>query len=180
MNKKHKNKVVVTSFFIILLCLGLNFCGEKQTGTKKESPAEGIKGETNGMVLHSEDYPQAIQEAAIVAKKKEKKQFWHDVKVEVGREYEKAYIVLFYTDVENTPEEALAYSPDFTRFYSAVAMNENQEGEIIFELDSLEEGEWTVLVLNEKYMGTYLPYVIEKIEYEKVKAGGDAEREVPY
>ena len=182
MEKNHKKKIIGISFFIILLCLGLNFLMEKQAETQKQV---ALKEEQENYyprenIVAKENYAEIIQETVKEAEIGEKKEFWHEVKVRVEEEYTDAYIVLFYTQVKNTPVEAVLYNPDFTHLYSAISINEAQNGEILFEISEPQQGEWTVLVLDEKNMGTYRPYVIEKNEYEKLKIGGDEEREVPY
>lgn len=156
---------------------------EEKKEDRKEAVEKKLKDEgTEQIVIDNKDYKEIIKETVEVEKKEEKdrKIAWHEIKVNVTKDYEDAYIVVFYTEVMNTPKEALIYNPDFTRMISATAINENREGEIIFEVESPVQGEWTVLVLEEKNMGTYCTYVIEKKEYEQLKNEVGEEREVPY
>lgn len=184
---KRKYKILFYCLFVmgICLCLGLNYFMEKKTVTLEEKNQEEYlaqrKTQREQKIVPQEEYQKIIEEQVTSnKKKKEANDNWHSQTVKIKESYENTYVVVFYTESSNTPKEALIYSPDWKQFYSAVSLNENQSGEIIFELKSPQKGIWTILLLEEGYMGTYLPYVIEKNEYELRKVGPSEDRVVPY
>lgn len=185
--KDTQKKTFVVLFFVVLavLCICLNFSLEKKADVKQKAPPvsveEGgreIATVESSKVLSKEETSKVIKEETTT--NTQEHIYWHSTTVDITENYNTAYVVVMYTNAKNTPTEALIYSPDCSKFYSNIALNENQTGEIIFELNRPEKGTWNILLLEEINLGTYVPYVIEKSEYEERQQGLDEERIVPY
>lgn len=78
-------------------------------------------------------------------------------------------IVLEYSNMKYTPLAAICYTPDFAESFTAVSLNENMSGEIIFKPQSFKKGVWYVMLCQSESLGTYTAYAIQESEYESMK-----------
>lgn len=180
-----KRGCIIAFVALGILFLGLNIAMESKADTEimreptkkmeRDQYMEATKAKRE--ILSKEETKNVVEETAT---KDVEYKFWHATTVEITEDYNTAYVVVQYTNVGNTPKEALLYTPDCKRFYSNITLNENQDGLIVFEVKKPQKGVWQILLLEEINLGTYVPYVIEKAEFEQRQLGQDEERVVPY